>query len=246
MAIYHPPTGYEPNVLDDFDYSETSAAIFQDESGDNTEPSYSCGAEFDDEIIGKAPSSPLFFQEREEPADQRQAYHSYEESLLPAQSFVAHSRTVGPVHERSSPSSRSREKPSRDSENERIRILFERQKEQILSEVRTEIQKHEFQADSDRRSIQELHGIVESQRREIDHTLVGDEQLRRDQQLLREQLSEQNRDLREAHMKSLYEMEELKRFQESRVEESSRRRLIESQDTINELTAKIFRMKLIV
>ena len=34
-------------------------------------------------------------------------------------------------------------------------------------------------------------------------------------------------------------MEELKRFQESRVEESSRRRLIENQDTINELTARI-------
>ena len=34
-------------------------------------------------------------------------------------------------------------------ENERNRILFGRQKEQILAEVRTEIQKHEFQADSD-------------------------------------------------------------------------------------------------
>ena len=44
-------------------------------------------------------------------------------------------------------------------ENERIRILLERQKEQILDEVRTEIQKHEIQADSDR-SIQELNGII--------------------------------------------------------------------------------------
>ena len=34
MAIYHPLTGYEPNVLDDFHFSETSAMIFQDESGD--------------------------------------------------------------------------------------------------------------------------------------------------------------------------------------------------------------------
>ena len=34
-------------------------------------------------------------------------------------------------------------------------------------------------------------------------------------------------------------MEELRRVQESRVDESSRRRLIENQDTINELTAKI-------
>ena len=111
-------------------------------------------------------------------------------------------------------------------------------KEQIFAEVRTEIHKHEFQADSDRRSIQELSGVIESQRREIDHTIAGDEQLRRDQQLLHEQLSEQNRDLREAHMKSLNEMEELKRFQGSRFDEFSRRRLIENQDTIHELTAR--------
>ena len=34
-----------------------------------------------------------------------------------------------------------------------------------------------------------------------DHTIAGDEQLRRDQLLLHEQLCEQNRDLREAHFK---------------------------------------------
>ena len=85
MAIYHPLSGYEPNVLDDFDYSETSAMIFQDESGDtDAEPSYSCDAKLDDEIIGKALSSPLFAQQREEPANLRQTYHSHEESLLPA------------------------------------------------------------------------------------------------------------------------------------------------------------------
>ena len=66
MAIYHPLTDCEPNVLDDFHYSETSAMIFQDESSDiDTEPSYSCDAELDDETIGKALSSPLFIQERE-------------------------------------------------------------------------------------------------------------------------------------------------------------------------------------
>ena len=83
-------------------------------------------------------------------------------------------------------------------------------KDKILADVGTEIQKHELQADFDRRSIQELNGIIESQRREIDHTLAGDEQHRRDQLLVHEQLSEQHRDLREAHMESLYEMEELK------------------------------------
>ena len=179
-------------------------------------PSYLFDAELDDETIGTALSSPLFIQERDEPADRRQAFHSYEESLLPAQSVsVCHSRTGRPVHEFSSPSSCSREKPGRDSQNERIRILFERQKEQILADCRAEIKKHEVQADDDRRSIQELSGIIESQRREIDHALAGDEQLRRDQQLLHAQLLQQNWELREAHMKSLNEMEELKKFQGS-------------------------------
>ena len=40
-------------------------------------------------------------------------------------------------------------------------------------------------------------------------------------------------------MKSLYEMEELKRVQGSRFDEFSRRRLIENQDTIHELTVRI-------
>ena len=88
-------------------------------------------------------------------------------------------------------------------------------------------------------SIHELSGIIESQRREVDHAPAGDEQLRRDQQLLHEQLSEQYRDLREAHMKSLNEMEEVKRFQGSTFDEFSRKRLIEDRDTILELTAKI-------
>ena len=144
-----------------------------------------------------------------------------------------------PVDEFYSLISNVREKPSRDSENEQIRILLEQQKEQILADCGAEIQRHEFQADSGRRSIQEVNGIIESQRREIDHAFAGDEQLRRDQPFLHEQLSEQNRDLLEAHMKSLNEMDELKRFQGSTFDEFSRRRLIENQDTILEFTARI-------
>ena len=71
----------------------------------------------------------------------------------------------------------------------------------------------------------------------FDHALARDEQLRRDQQLLHDQLSEQIRDLREAHVKSLHEMKKLKRFQGSTFDEFSSRRLIEDQDTTNELTA---------
>ena len=50
---------------------------------------------------------------------------------------------------------------------------------------------------------------------------------------------QKNRDLREAHMKTFNEMEELKRFQGSSFDEFSRRRSIEDRDSILELTAKI-------
>ena len=125
MAIHNPLTGYEPNQVDNFDYSETSAMIFLNESVDKeTEPSYLCDAELDDETIGNALSSPLFTQEREDPANLRQAYHSLEESLLPAQSFFTHTRTERPVHELRS----CEQKSSREMENERIRILIDSQK----------------------------------------------------------------------------------------------------------------------
>ena len=119
-------------------------------------------------------------------------------------------------------------------ENERIRILLERQKEQILADFRAEIQKHEFQADSDRRSVQELRELLSLSEGKLVILL----QVMNNSDEIK-QLSEQNRDLREAHMKSLHEMEELKRVQGSRFDEFSRRRLIENQDTINELTARI-------
>ena len=97
LAEFTPHTGYEPKLLDVFHYSETTNIIFQNESSDkDAVPSYLFHAELDDETIGKALSSPLFIQEREEQTDRRQAYHFFEESLLPAQSFVCHSRTEDP------------------------------------------------------------------------------------------------------------------------------------------------------
>ena len=103
-------TGNEPKLLDDFHCSETTKIFLQEQSSDAV-PSCLLDAELSDETIGRALSSPMFVQEREEPADRRQAYHSFEESLLPARSLsVCHARMERPVHERSSLSSRSREK----------------------------------------------------------------------------------------------------------------------------------------
>ena len=207
LADNTPLTVHEPKIFDDYLFSETTE-IFIQESSSDSKPSYLRDLEISDDTIGKALSSPLFIQEREDPASRRQAYHSPEESLLSSQSLsVGHVRTVRLVFDDfGSLLSNVRENPRRDSENEQIRILLERQKEQTLADCRAEIQKHEFQADYDRRSIQKLNGAIESQRGEINRALAGDEQLRRDQQLLHDQLSEQNRELREARVKSLNEM----------------------------------------
>ena len=119
-------------------------------------PLYLHDAEISDDTIGKALSSSLFIQEREEPASRRQAYQTCEESLLPFQSLsVCHARTARPVNELTYFARfKQQRKPSRD---EQIRIPLERQKEQILADCRAEIQKHEFQAEYDRRSIQKLN-----------------------------------------------------------------------------------------
>ena len=111
--------------------------------------------------------------------------------------------------------SSAQESQRHNSENEQIRTLLERQREQILADCQAEIRKHEFQADHDRRSIQKLNGTIESQQEELRRAHQGDERRRQDQQLFHEQLLKQNGDLREAHVKSLNEMEELKRFQGS-------------------------------
>ena len=210
LAEYDPLTGYEPN---DYHISEATEPYIQESSVENGSPN---DFEYDDVTIGIALSSPLFTQEREDDASRRRAYHSQDEGLSSSQSSSVGHRTVRPVVEQlDSQIPNVREKPRRSSENEQIRILLERQREQIFADCQAEIRKHEFQADYDRRSIQKLNEMIESQEGEIYRAHQGDERLRRDQQLLHEQLLEQNRDLREAHEKSLSEMEELKRFQGS-------------------------------
>ena len=122
--------------------------------------------------------------------------------------------------------------------NAQNRTLLDRQKEIILAECQAEIKKHEFQANYDRRSVQKLSEIIDSQQEEL-HCAQAEELQRRDQQLLHAQLLQQNSELREARNKSLNEMEELKKFQSSTFDTIARRRLVDDQDTILELTGKI-------
>ena len=174
-------------------------------------------------------------------ACRRRADHSEGEGLSSSLSWssMSHDRTGKPVVCRDASHAQGHEIQRHNSESEQIRTLLDRQREQILADCQAEIQKHEFQADYDRRSIQKLSETIESQKEEICRAYQGDERRRQDQQLLHEQLLAQNRDLREAHEKSHNEIEELKRFQGSTFDTIARRRLVEDQDTILELIGKI-------
>ena len=90
--------------------------------------------------------------------------------------------------------------------------------------------------------------MIESQKEEICRADQGDERLRRDQQLLHEQLLKQNWDLREAHETSLNEMEELNRFQGSTFDTIARKNWskIEILSLNSQVRFRNCKMKLIV
>ena len=83
-----------------------------------------------------------------------------------------------------------------------------------------------------------MNETIESQQEEL-HRAQAEERRRQDHQLLHEQLLKQNWDLREAQERNLNEMKELKKFQSCTFDTITRRRLVEDQDTILELTGKI-------
>ena len=218
-------TSYEPN---DHFIAEAYVEHTQESSSEQQIPD---DFDYDDVTIGKTLLD----------ACRRRADHSEEEGLSSClSSSVSHDRSGKPVVcSFDSQVLSVQETQRQNSDKEQIRTLLERQREQILTDCQAEIRKHEFQAEYDRRSIQKLSETIESQEEEICRAHQGDERRRQDQQLLHEQLLKQNWVLREAHEKSLSEMEELKRFQGSTFDTFARRNLVEDQDTILELTGKI-------
>ena len=66
----------------------------------------------------------------------------------------------------------------------------------------------------------------------------AEEVQQRDQQLLEGQLLQQNSELRDAHQRSLTEMEELRKFQSSTFVTVARRKLVEDQNTMLELSGR--------
>ena len=100
-------------------------------------------------------------------ACRRRADHSEEEEGLSSclsSSSINHDRTGKPVVDRDKSHESGYGIQRHNSENEQIRTLLDRQREQILADCQAEIREHEFQAYYDRRSIQKLNETIESQR----------------------------------------------------------------------------------
>ena len=99
----------------------------------------------------------------------------------------------------------------RNSSNAQIRTLLEEQRQTIIAEYREKVSHHELQA-----------AHAEEERR-----------------LLQGQLWRQKLEFREAHQQSLTEIEELRKFQSSTFDTIARRKLIEDQNTILELSGRV-------
>ena len=85
-----------------------------------------------------------------------------------------------------------------------------------------------------------VRSVLEEQR---DHTNLTYETSRGEQARLHEELAQRERALRETHIKSIHEVEELKRAQELRVDEFSVQELRESLATFQELTLQIQKLQ---
>ena len=98
-----------------------------------------------------------------------------------------------------------------NSSNAQIRTLLDEQRLMIIAEYCEKIGHHELQA-----------ARAEEERR-----------------ILRGELWRQQRDFREVHQQSLPEMEEVRKFQSSTFDTFARRKLIEDQNTIMELSGRL-------
>ena len=106
---------------------------------------------------------------------------------------------------------RSGKPEERNSSNAQIRTLFNEQREMIIAECCEKVSHHELQA----------------------------ARAEQDRRILQEKLFRQQQDFREVHQQSLTEMEELRKFQSSTLDTIARRKLIEDQNTILELSGRI-------
>ena len=179
-------------------------------------------AEIDDVHTRNSLASPLYLQEWEASASLFQAFTHQEKACFNVYSQLSTSsgKPVTGCH--------WKRKSNQELDNCQIRIIFGKTREQLLADAKPEILRHEYRADLAENNICDLKRRIESQAVEIGHTRTGYEQSRREQALLHEELADRERALRDARIRSIQKLDELKSDLEFRLEEFSRRRLVEN------------------
>ena len=109
----------------------------------------------------------------------------------------------------------------------------------ILAEARSELMKQEYKVESFNTCSCEHQRQTHSQRLELDDAHVGYEESRREQVRPQEEQVMREKALRDTRIRSIHEMEELRRAQELRVDEFSVQKLRESHDTIQQLASQM-------
>ena len=81
--------------------------------------------------------------------------------------------------------------------------------------------------------------IIAEYREKVGHHELQAPRAEEERHILQEELWRQQMDFREVHQQSLTEMEELRKFQSSTFDTMARRKLIEDQNTIMELSGRV-------
>ena len=141
--------------------------------------------------------------------------------------------------ERGDPLETERSDPlSKETRKHRLGLCSTNKKSKFLQSAKQELTNTNFKPLTTEEVYSNLGEIIDSQQEEV-HLARVEEVQQRDQQLLQGQLLPQNLELREAHQRSLTEMEELRKFQSSTFDTIARRKLVEDQNTILELSGRI-------
>ena len=119
-----------------------------------------------------------------------------------------------------------------------VKSFLEEHRHYMLAEAKSEVRKHEIRTDYLDSTVRDLQRL-DSNRLEISCTNQGYEESRKEQARLHEELAQRERVLRETQVRSIHEVEELKKAQEMRVDEISIHKLRQSHVTIQELTSQI-------
>ena len=117
--------------------------------------------------------------------------------------------------------------------------LLEGNRDHLLTQPRSELMKQEHKVESLNNCIYELQQQAYVQRLDLENAHHGYVESRREQVRLQEELSLNEKVLRETQIRNIHELGEMKRAQEPRVDEFSEQKLRESHETKQRLTSQV-------